>query len=535
MYMARKMLLIVPPTLGMGELAKKMRVQGSTIPYGALSIATYVNAYTKTHGQIKILDLNIAPYSTFSMDQILQGVIEAVGEYKPDIIGISAMYNHMYCYISLLARTAKNIDSDIFVVAGGCCVMAYYDKILTECEDLDAIGYSEGEIPLLDLLDADNMKTLCAQHPAWLTREELVKGKQPHPVFIDNLDDIPPIDFDLIEVKSYGMHRDSFRPVRREIEFCLPVTTTRGCPYNCVFCIAGALHGKKVRTMSAERVIADVQGMVMKYGMNVLSIEDDQFLIDRVRSKKMLEGLASLNLSLIADSGFTVMLMDDEIAALLKKAGLQTAVLAIESGSEYVLHHIIDKPIKLERVALVAESIRNNGMYCHSFLVTGFPGEKEEHRQQTIDFIKKVGIDWCYITCATPIKGSRLYDICVENNYIDLNDFTENAFYASCITTADFTPEYITKRAYLMNLELNFVHNYRLKIKDYKTAAMYMEHVIRKYPDHAFAHYYAAEACEGMQGDVEKINYHRKKFNEIVAGSEEWKEYARHFRLKSKE
>jgi anaerobic magnesium-protoporphyrin IX monomethyl ester cyclase len=527
--MTEKMLFIVPPTLGMGEIAKKMRAQNNTLPYGVLSIVTYLNS--KTGAQVEILDLNVAPFNLFSQEKLLQAVINRVMEFKPGIVGLSVMYNHMYKYVGLLSSAINQCDPGVLVVGGGCCIMAYYERLLRECDHLDGICYSEGELPVLALLDAADPRAELERYPAWLTRNGLVKGKKPQYVFIDNLDDIPPINFDLVDIKKYGSHRSSFRPVKKDRELCLPIVTTRGCPYNCVFCIGGALHGKKVRKMSADRVLSDVRGMIEKYGMNVLSIEDDQFLADRTRSKRMLEGLAEYSIGLIADSGFTVMLLDDEIANLLKKAGLQAAILAIESGSNYVLHDIIDKPIKLEKVEGVVNSIRNAGLYCHCFLILGLPGEKEEHRQETIDFIKKVGIDWCNITCATAIQGSRLYDQCIEKGYIKNDDFTENAFYVSSINTPDFTAEEITNKAYLVNLELNFVNNYRLRIKDFTALALYMEHILSKYPDHAFAHYYMARALEGLHEDPSRVKHHQDKCNDIISSSAEWKEYAEYFHI----
>lgn len=282
--------------------------------------------------------------------------------------------------------------------------------------------------------------------------------------------------------------------------------------------------------MSAARVISDVQEMISKYGMNVLSIEDDQFLSDRNRTKSMLEGLSELDISLIADSGFTVSLLDDQTSQLLKHAGLQSAILAIESGSEYVLRNIIDKPIRLDQIPRAVASIRNSGMYCHAFLVTGFPGETDAHRRETIEFIKEVGIDWSYIGCATPIRGSRLYEICAANNYIDKKTHLDNAFYESCINTPEYSAEHITRAAYMMNLELNFVNNYRLRIGDYKTLTLYMDHILAKYPGHAFARYYASLAYRGLHND-KTADLHFDFFHRILFESAEWLEYARLFGL----
>ena len=527
--MSRRMLFIIPPTLEMGAVARKMRVQNCTIPYGVLSIASYINL--NSNAQIEILDLNVEPYSSCAFEQCLVNMRSRIADLAPDIVGLSVMYNHMYKYVGLLSKAIKAVDPTILVVAGGSCIMAYSEKLLEECEDLDAVCHSEGEIPVLNLLEADDTRLALEAHPAWLTYDGMSNGKHTQSVFVEDLDEIPPIDFDLIDLNLYGAHRDSFRPMKRERELILPIVTTRGCPYNCVFCIGGSLHGKKVRKLSPERVVSDVKDMISKYGMNVLSIEDDQFLVGRDRCKKMLAGLAELDIGIIADSGFTAMLLDDEIAQLLNKAGLQTAILAIESGSDYVLHDIINKPIKLDRVPSVVNSIRNNGMFCHCFLIFGLPGEKEEHRQQTVDFIKNVGLDWCNITCATPIKGSRLYDICVDNNYIDSANFSENGFYESCINTPDFSAKYITERAYIINLELNFVHNYRMRIKDYKTVILYMSHILRKYPDHAFAHYYMAKAYDGCGEESSTARHYYGQFERIVATSEEWKHYAEYFGL----
>ena len=99
------------------------------------------------------------------------------------------------------------------------------------------------------------------------------------------------------------------------------------------------------------------------------------------------------------------------------------------------------------------------------------------------------------------------------------------------IHTDTLDPEYITKRSYMMNLELNFVDNYRMRKGDYKAAAVWFEGVIKKYPLQAFAHYYLAKAYEGMNEHEERVEIHKKKFEEIVASNSQWKQFALHFNL----
>ena len=215
--MNKKLLFIIPPTLNMGEIAKKMRVQNATIPYGVLSISAYV--IDRYPVDVKIIDMNVGKYVNTSFYKMYRILISDVLSFSPNIIGISLMYNHMYKYghaISSLLR--KALPKEILIVAGGCCVMAYFDRILEDSPNLDAICFSEGEIPILDLLRADNPSKLLEEHPSWATKSTILKGKKNSASFVENLDEIPPIDFNLIDLSLYGPHRTSFRPIRKKQE-----------------------------------------------------------------------------------------------------------------------------------------------------------------------------------------------------------------------------------------------------------------------------------------------------------------------------
>lgn len=530
--MSKKILFIIPPNFNLGEKAKKRTIPSPKIQYGVLSIITYIKAYASEKVDFRVLDMNLRNFAGMEFDDILIQIKKYVLDYRPDIIGINASYNFLLESLCKIAAAAREESPDAVIVAGGACTAAYTDFILNECAAIDAICHAEGEIPMLELVNALDMKSLLNFHRSWITKENLLAGFIPMPTFVENLDDIPPMEYEVFgDLEEYRLYHTTMRKNKIENEFCLPFHTSRGCPYDCVFCTAGSLHGKKVRKMSAERVIADVKRMKERYGMNCLAIDDDQFLLDRDRAKEILKGIAKLGIALRAESGFTISFVDDEISSLLKKAGLDVAFLALESGSNYVLRHVINKPIKLEQVPLAVKSLRDNGLLIHASLVIGCPGEKDEHRQETFEYVKKIGFDWCVIHCATPFIGSRLHDICIEKGFIQEGSAYENSVFESKITTEDFTAEQITKTAYLSNLEINFVENYRMRIGDYETAALYFEHVSSKYPFHAFAHYYLAKAYQGM-GKLESL-YKEKmnRFHEIINSDPEWREYAKYFGL----
>ncbi|HYF75282.1 MAG TPA: radical SAM protein, partial [Candidatus Nitrosocosmicus sp.] len=481
-----------------------------------------------------IIDLNIwrDSISEVEMCELLKS---KVVEFQPDFIGISVMFNDGYSYLNVLTEAIHTVEDRAVVVVGGVTATDMYGTILKNIEGIDAVCYGEGEIPWLNLVGASNVYKVLSSDPSWITMESFLQGKKPRVSFVDNLDEIPPIEYDLVDIDLYderliSKHLDNIKAKRKERE--LPIHSTRGCPFNCIFCCAATNHGKKVRAMSAERFLGDVGTMVEKYGLTKLSIDDDQFLMNGTRAKTILRGLSDIGIRVEVPSGVNVKFLDDEIALLMKKCGMDAVTLAIESGSEYMLKEVIDKPLKLEQIKPAVDILRGQGIGVRAGFVVGLPGEREEDRLDTMNLVENVGLDWSYFQVATPFIGSRLYDICMENGYIDsTRDISKMSISYGVIRTPDFTPEYITERAYLMNLEANFVKNYNMRQHNYETAAGYFLHVASRYPTQAFAHYYLAKAYEGMGESIQTIRKHISEFRKIVESSEQWRYYAEYFNL----
>ncbi|MCK5145248.1 radical SAM protein [bacterium] len=525
----KNILFIMPPSKSTHELTGESVASYKELPYGLLSIASYVKVYSKKNIQIQILDLNAS--RNIHYKDILERKIE---EFEPDIVGISGLFSSMFDYVNEFSVYVKDKNPDILLVVGGNVSTNAYKLLFKHNGYIDGACFSEGEVPVLDLIEADNPFEAMEKSPSWITHKKIAKGIIPVAAFIHNLDEIPPIDFSMIDIDKYDSRYRNNNPIARDENGMvrLPFITTRGCPFNCIFCAAGSLSGKKVRFMSAERVISDIIRAKEKYNMRRLVINDDQSLIDKGRIKKILEAVVGLNMSLEFPTGLNVKFIDEEIALLLKKAGLEVVNLAIESGSEYVLKNIIDKPMKLSDVKPATKLLRKLGFFVHGFFIFGLPGEREEDRKATVDLIKDVGIDWSNISAAAPLKGSRLYDICLEKGYIDdNNDLLDSHVYQATIRTSEIDPDVLTEYIYQVNLDVNFVNNHRMKTGEYDVAKGYFSNVVENHPSHAFAHYYLSKAYEQLNGKAELSVKHKNAFADLVANNEKWKKYAIAFNL----
>src|SRR6185437_6755898 len=93
----------------------------------------------------------------------------ALAHTRPDIVGLSMSYDVSYPWLKSLAETVKTHDQRIAVVAGGPAITTAFSEILGDCPHLDAACYSEGEVGLKNLIDADDLGAALTCDP-WVTK-----------------------------------------------------------------------------------------------------------------------------------------------------------------------------------------------------------------------------------------------------------------------------------------------------------------------------------------------------------------------------
>lgn len=533
-----KVLFLVAPSiskdvmLNTGNKANRVEINP---PYGPLSIISYVKKHSIVNVDFEIIDLKLMAYEFLKEDKnetdLIEFLAKKIKEANPNFIAISALFSLCYNHLYWIEKAISKSQSEAITLIGGSLGTGSYEDVFKDFKRIDMVTYGEGEIPTCALVESNDPMNCYVSNPAIVTRKSLQEGFLPKSQQIQDLDDIPPYDFSYIDLDKYrGIQYHDGREVNRSIE----IVTSRGCPYNCIFCSCHLMYGKKIRFHSAQRICEQIERYI-NLGYKTIRFYDENFFFDKERAKTILSFIADMNnpeISIEYPNGMMTARIDEEIAPYLKRAGLKKANLAVESGSDYVLKQIIKKPVNKEQVKRAINALKEQGIEITLYIVTGFPGENDRHRKETIDFIKSLDVDWAQILVATPFKGSRLYDICVENGYLYNYDITNISMREGHIKTPEYSPEYIEYVAYKMNLELNFIENSNMRKGRYKKALAWFVDILGKFPQHAFAHY-CASTCYKESGQIDKAEYHLNEFKTIIKEDEFWKKYAIEFALKS--
>lgn len=497
-------------------------------PYGVLSIIKHNESFA----DFDILDLSVSEETLPEIEKTLE---KRIHDFKPDIVGISVMFDSAYFSIAPIAKRAKEVSPDTLIVCGGPAVSPIAKKIFQDQPHLDAVCFSEGEIPFRDLLVSENLFEAVEEHPSWVSRKDTIEIRGPQKRLLSDLDDVIDIDYSLIDVFAYD-RKVSFNPLdTRYLDDlrAFPIVTSRGCPFKCSFCWHSGENDRSMRYADVDKLIKHVENIIKLYGANCLIIYDDMLLLPLERAKEIFRRLAPYDLRIELPNGVSPTYMDAELVELMYNAGVRSVRLAVESGDEWVIRNLVNKPMKISHVQPVVDALRKYDIWVVAFIVVGLPGETDEHRKTTREKIIEWGIDLSSISVASPIKGSLLYEHCLEEGYIDPDaEFLVSGylFGENVINTKEFTAEYISHIAYLMNLDVNFVNSYRLETKDYSSAASYFQYVTRTYVDHGIAHYCLAIALTKL-GKQELARSHWLEASKIYNDDPLWAGYFDHFRI----
>lgn len=539
--MRKSLLFIVPPCVAISELIPKGDKTFSSkirkeIPLGALSLATYMESYT--HSDVYVLDLNLKFYELVCDGKIndinivelyLRKFIENYSGNDIDFCGISAIFSPTYGYLNIISQIVKELFPKSIIFAGGGVPSNLMESVFLDAPCIDIISYGEGEIAISGFVVSENEQQYLENSPSLMSREKMNNGLQCFFEFIENLDEIPPLDFSLIEFEKYSSHAH-LQGERKSIS--MPLMFSRGCPFNCCFCASHSIHGKRVRYNSLERIKADIKLFSDKYHVDTITVWDDNFFVDKERAIALLDYIMELNMTVEFVNGLPVYRMDDDMAERLKMSGIEVVTLAIESGNPRILKDIIHKPLKLEMVPKAIECLNKHDIYVKGLFVIGFPGETLEDIQITMDFIHNSGLNWVDIFIASPLPGSDLYDMCQTRGYLKNNNLDACNFWQGNIETEHFKAEQIEDIQVYNVIKKDFVNNLDMHNQYWERALINFEYVINAKHENPFAYYYAAKAAYeiGMKDKAEK---YYNKYVDIRKTSEKWEGVFQKFKAES--
>lgn len=392
-----KVLLISP---------SQKQIYGSRIPppyppIGLLMIGTVLKEIGK---EVRFID-----YDAENFDE--EKLVNYLNDFRPDLVGLTCV-TPTFKAASWIAKIVKKTIPSL-VILGGIHPTITPEDCLKD-NNIDFLIVGEGELTIQELVnyldehrvDFQNIKGL------WHKKgQEIIRG-QPREL-IEDLDSLPFPAWELVtDLKKYRPPDALDSPV-------VPMMTSRGCPFNCIFCCSKQIFGQRFRARSKDSIIAEIKYYINNFGLKELHIMDDVFSLNKERTLEICRAIQEnkFNLTLSFANGLRVDNIDEEILEALKRAGFRDLGFGVESGDEEILKKI-KKGITKEQSRNVFKLVKEYGFNSWGFFIIGLPRETKETVKKTIDFAIELDPDFAKFLILKPFPGTEVFDDFSKQNYI---------------------------------------------------------------------------------------------------------------------
>jgi len=371
-----------------------------------------LGAMIKEDYQVTVIDSNLENHTPEQFKKI-------ISDLSPDLVGLTLLTNEYSSVVHLGAKLVREVSPEITTVLGGVYATVSY-KAIYDDTNFDYICVGEGEHTFPKLLSYLNENDVFPKE-GFLGRKdgELNDPNKVSRTLVEDLDALPSPAWDLVD---YSRYTQRVGKVTIDHPYTFPYTrlmTSRGCPVGCTFCEVEVISGGPFRYQSPEKVLKELEIFRTQHGIKSFMLDDDNFFVNRKRVKVILKAMLEQKIDMEWKAhAVPVFHLDDEIVELMAKTGCRSVALAIESGSERVLKEIIRKPVKLAQVRHVCKKIKEMGMDLVANFIIGFPTETWAEIRQTFAFAEELEIDYSKFFIATPLEGTILHDMVVENNHL---------------------------------------------------------------------------------------------------------------------
>jgi anaerobic magnesium-protoporphyrin IX monomethyl ester cyclase len=503
------------------------------IPSFALAaLCAFLEKHNTFGYEIKAVDVNIEAYKKpgvpIEINEYPLLIEECIKKSRYDVLAISVMFVFNVKWLESLVSLSRLYHPAAKIIVGGGYPTIFPKDCLQQF-DVDHVVIGEGEASFVHILNRynDHHDTAFENKFPFDGYGEKKKSGEINIVPLKtylHMEDIPVPAWDYLNVDKY---------FKNSGDRILAIEAVRGCPYRCTYCNTQLTWGHQLRYKKVDSLIEEMIQLNGKYRA-LLHFIDDNRSVNRDWMMDFLSKAIENNIPMDpTPSSFHVNHLDAEMIEFLKKGGIKTVGIGVETGSQEMQKRC-EKNLNLDRVREVVAWIKSKGLRVHINYMFGFPHETLDQIDQTLDLARELNAHSNQFLLVVPYPGTAIYEEAKKDGLfrfedIELDNFEPRRF--KFLKSDEWTYAQLEEKIYDVNIELNFLDNPSLEDGEWQDMFLdYLENLGLRIPGHVIAHIVAGYIHKKKGNFRHSENHFRKavkdlgkkEFSETFAGYLTW-------------
>ena len=400
-----RLLLIDANTSWLGHAGGKGAGQ-VVLPLGLMYLSAAVKQAMPHSVEVKLINTAVDCLGNEEFEAEVRG-------FAPDVVGFRAL--SVACdFFAELARTVRRIVPGATLIAGGPHATCHPQRVLAETP-IDYVIAGEGERSLVELLEhLQGRRPIGAIGGLYYRRGQEVVLAAP-PQFIDDLDSLPPPDYEVIDQAKYAAVLSYGYTIRKQGV----VLSSRGCPFGCRYCFKSM--GRRYRPRSVGSVVDEIESLQKTHGIRDIMFVDDTFNLQPRRVEGIFREIIArgLQCNYYFPAGLRADLMTPELVDLLVEAGTCWITYAVETVVPRV-QQIAGRAGDPAKAAEIIDYTAARRIMVGLFFMVGFPTETRDEAMATLRYVReRRQATMPYFFAVKYFPGTELTRLAIELGAID--------------------------------------------------------------------------------------------------------------------
>lgn len=335
----------------------------------------------------------------------MEEIIEQITKLEPNVLGISTIFSTLIKNGKIIAQEIRKKFPKTTIIFGGNHATFVADELAAE-PFVDIVVKGEGEVTFKELIERIDQKRSIDDVRGIVFQ---ANGKIVHTGQRELIKDLNTIPF------------PDWTMICNEMPQNIPMCTSRGCPYDCIYCSTTSFWGRKWRFRSAQNMIDEINNIFDVYQPEKknlrISFVDDSFTINQKRVKEFCRLVHQENFELEWGVSSRIELIDDELLEIMADAGCVDIFFGIESGSNRVLK-LLKRHYTIDEVKAKVERCLDFGLLPTCSFMIGNPFEDKSDIEETFALLKALKSYKVQAHLFTPFIGTEVFNnaqkYCVE-------------------------------------------------------------------------------------------------------------------------